>query len=109
MRVAGIKRSCGPVAPLPVRFTDCCEPKGSLSVMVSVPEKNPALGGVKVTLIVHVACGAKGAVQVFAETAKLVLATTLEMASALCPEFNSVVVSGGAATPIAELPKLSAV
>ena len=36
-----------PVAPVPLSATVCCAPKVSLSVMVSVPVKGPAVGGVK--------------------------------------------------------------
>ena len=36
---AGVKRNCGPVAPVPVNVTICCEPIGSLSEIFRVPVK----------------------------------------------------------------------
>lgn len=81
-------RNCGPVAPVPVNVTVCCDEKASLSVITSVPVEGPAEGGVKITEIVQVAFGASGLlVQVLAETAKSPEAATFEMVRLLKPAF----------------------
>ena len=58
-----------------------------------------------VTDRVQVAWGASEPVQLLAEIAKLGLTVTPEITRLACPAFSSVVVSGGLATPMAELPK----
>lgn len=107
--VGGVILSWLPIAPVPVRVTLCCGANSSLSVMVRVPLKKPAVGGVNVTEIVQVACGAREPVHVFAETAKFELADTPEIVRLLLPSLTKVVVNPGQATAIAQLPKLSAV
>lgn len=39
LRTPGVMRIWGPVAPVPASVTICCVPNGSLSEIVSVPEK----------------------------------------------------------------------
>jgi hypothetical protein len=80
-----------------------------LSVTVSVPVKNPADGGVNITVTLQLAPGTREEGQLFAVTAKFALAEIEEIARVLCPTFSSVVVSGGLATLMAELPKFNAV
>lgn len=80
-----------------------------MSVMVSAPVKYPAEGGVNVMEMLQVACGARVPVQVFAEMAKFALGVIVEIFSGAWPLLSSMVVMGGLATPMAELPKSSSV
>jgi len=77
-----------PPTPVPLNVT-CCGLLAALSVIVTVPEKFPAVGGVKVTLMVQFFPGSTLDPQLLVSP-KLVLAAMLLMVSVALPVLVSV-------------------
>ena len=92
---------------MPLRETACLPPKAALFVNVSVPLKEPAEGGVAVTVTVQDPPAGTAWLQLLDSTAKFADAVRLVAANGPVPLFVNVTVCGGLGTPICELPKLT--
>ncbi len=79
-----------------------------MSVTESVPSKLPEVVGVKVTLMIQLACDARVEPQVVA-SAKLAVAEMLTMLSAAVPSLLKVTDCAGLALPTISLPKVRVV
>jgi hypothetical protein len=107
----GVSTACGMsgAAPVPVMAADCGEPE-ALSVTEMAAERLAAEAGVKLTVMVQVAAGARDEPQVLVSPKLLALVPVMEMpvmVRAALPGFARVMGSGVAETPTVVLGKAS--
>ena len=96
----GVREATGMPVPVPLRMA-CCGLPTALSVTVIAPVNVPVLGGVNVTLIVHIVAGASvlglmGHVFVWA---KLPETDIPEMVSAVVPLLRNEITCGALVVP----------